>query len=68
MVALAQQISSDPAPPPHTRIPDFPKQLEEVILKLLDKNPDMRHQTAAEVLIALTDLLPELPDVVPETL
>lgn len=37
---------------------EIPKNLEEIIMKLLEKDPDKRYQDAAAVTAALADLLP----------
>jgi serine/threonine protein kinase len=43
--------------PPSKRA-DVPKPLEDIIMKLLEKDPEKRYQTAGEVTAALADLLP----------
>ena len=45
-------------PLPSKKNPDIPKNLEEIIMKLLEKDPDKRYQDAAAVTAALADLLP----------
>ena len=45
-------------PDPQSVQPDIPDSLSELILRLLEKNPDDRLQTAADVLLALTAIEP----------
>jgi serine/threonine-protein kinase len=45
-------ISAAP-PPPRAKNPEIPERLERMILKMLEKEPDARLQTAAEVQQAL---------------
>jgi serine/threonine-protein kinase len=47
-----------PVMPPRKIIPDYPLELEQVVVKALSKEPDKRYQTANELLKAL-DLLPQ---------
>jgi tetratricopeptide (TPR) repeat protein/tRNA A-37 threonylcarbamoyl transferase component Bud32 len=44
-----------PAPDPRTLRPDLPEPLARLIMKLLAKDPADRHQSASELLAALTD-------------
>ena len=46
-----------PVTPPSKRT-EVPKALEDIIMKLLEKDPDKRYQEAGEVTAALADLLP----------
>jgi hypothetical protein len=46
-------------PDPQSVQPDIPDSLSELILRLLEKSPDDRLQTAADVLQALTVIEPE---------
>lgn len=43
--------------PPSTKV-DIPKPLEEIVMKLLEKDPEKRYQEASQVTAALADLLP----------
>jgi serine/threonine-protein kinase len=43
--------------PPSKRV-EVPRQLEEIVMKLLEKDPDKRYQDAGQVTAALADLLP----------
>ena len=45
-----EAIDSEPAPPPSSIRPDIPKELDEIVLTLLEKSPDDRYQTADEFL------------------
>jgi tRNA A-37 threonylcarbamoyl transferase component Bud32 len=49
-----------PPPPPRTLNPEIPAQLEEIILKTLEKNPDDRYQTMSELHEALRGCMEEL--------
>jgi eukaryotic-like serine/threonine-protein kinase len=53
--------SSDPVVPPHKLIPDYPPELENVVLKALAKDPKARYSTANEFLRGLDQALPFLP-------
>lgn len=56
MTSLMWHIAHEPvsfSPTPHKQIPEV---LKEIILRLLEKDPDQRYQTAAEVLNALAHL------------
>ena len=46
-------IVSEPPPPPSSRRPDVPRELDELVLRLLAKEPEQRFQTADEVVDAL---------------
>jgi serine/threonine protein kinase len=48
-----------PVPDPRSLRADLPEALAELILSLLEKEPDARIQTAAEVLRALTAIDPD---------
>ena len=55
----AQRLCSErPAKPPSANRPDYPEALEAVVLKALEKDPDRRYASAAEMLSALDDALP----------
>src|SRR3989454_2316931 len=47
-------------PPPRTLNPEIPAQLEEIILKTLEKNPDDRYQSMSELHEALRGCMEEL--------
>jgi uncharacterized RDD family membrane protein YckC len=51
--AVIAQISSDPAPPLHGLCPAVPKDLDQVIARTLEKNPDDRFETLNELRKAL---------------
>ena len=48
-----------PVPDPRSLRPDLPDELARLILRLLEKNPEDRFQSAADVLIALTEIEPD---------
>jgi serine/threonine-protein kinase len=57
--ATAERIVSErPAKPPSANFPGYPEALEAVVLKALEKDPDKRFATAAEMLSALDDAVP----------
>ena len=47
--------------PPNTRVHDISRELEAIVMKLLEKEPDARFQHASEVVDALAALLGEAP-------
>jgi Protein kinase domain/PEGA domain len=55
--ATLRKHVSEPPTPPSVIVPGLPKELEEIILKLLSKSPDDRYPGAEELLIALRDFL-----------
>lgn len=56
---IAYHHRHSPAPNPRDLRPDLSVPLSRLILKLLEKDPDDRFQTAAEILEALTDIDPD---------
>jgi len=56
---LVRQIIEKPAPQLHTLNPDVPVALERVVMKLLEKDPAQRYQTAAEAKAALIGTMEE---------
>ena len=57
-LALLAAVVSDPLPSIRDRRPDVPLELEAVIAKCLEKNPDNRYQTVAELADALAPFAP----------
>jgi len=57
---LKQHIEMPPAPPRALR-PDLPASLEMVVLRALEKDPNRRFQTAAELATSLGHVVPFLP-------
>lgn len=55
---LQNIVSSKAAPPPSSFLPDYPLELEEVVLKALQKQPDDRFANAHELLMALDAAFP----------
>lgn len=51
--ALARQIPELDVPPPSQYHPDFPAELEAVVLRALTRDRDKRYQTAEELALAL---------------
>lgn len=48
----------DPFPHPTVKVPELPRKVEKVLLKMVEKNPDDRYQTMAQVANALQELQP----------
>jgi serine/threonine-protein kinase len=57
LVAVIFGHVNEPPPPPRTHNRAVPPQIERIILKLLEKEPDRRYQTAREVLTELRTLV-----------
>jgi serine/threonine-protein kinase len=57
-LALLAAVVSDPLPSIRDKRPDVPPELEDVIAKCLEKNPDHRYQTVAELAEALAPFAP----------
>jgi serine/threonine-protein kinase len=55
---LQNICSTTPATPPSAFMPDYPNELEEVVLKALQKQPDHRYGSAREMLAALHRAFP----------
>jgi serine/threonine-protein kinase len=55
---LQNICSATPAPPPSSFLPDYPSELEAVVLKALAKAPEQRFGSAPEMLAALHRALP----------
>jgi serine/threonine protein kinase len=51
--------SDDPVPPPSSLVEDYPAELEQVVLKALDKRPEHRWATAEEMRSALKQAMPD---------
>jgi serine/threonine protein kinase len=63
-LALLAAVVSDPLPSVREKRPDVPIELEKVIAKCLEKNPDNRYQTVSELADALAPFAPRsLPSV-----
>jgi eukaryotic-like serine/threonine-protein kinase len=57
-IALLAAVVSDPLPSIREKRPDVPPELEAVIAKCLEKKPDDRYQTVAELADALAPFAP----------
>src|SRR5262249_9204725 len=49
-------IVTEPAPSPSLRRPDLPRELDALVLRLLDKDPEQRFQSAGEVVEAIEEV------------
>jgi serine/threonine protein kinase len=58
-VRLIEAILHEQPAPPRTQNPVLAPELERIILKCLDKNPDARYQSAREIAIELKTILPQ---------
>jgi serine/threonine protein kinase len=61
-------ICEEPIPPPSSLRSDYPRALEHVVLRALERQPNRRFQTAADMRRALLRVLEDLPpsDALPE--
>jgi serine/threonine protein kinase len=50
---LLRAIVEEPIPPPSTRVPDYPPELERIVMRALEKEPAARYQTAQEMQLDL---------------
>lgn len=57
-VSLLAAVVSDPLPKLREQRPDVPAELEDVIAKCLEKKPEHRHQTVADLATALLPFAP----------
>jgi DNA-binding NarL/FixJ family response regulator/tRNA A-37 threonylcarbamoyl transferase component Bud32 len=58
---LIQQVKKPPVPPSIIMGADVPQPLEEALLKALEKKPENRFQTAADMAVALGQILETAP-------
>jgi serine/threonine-protein kinase len=58
-LTIVLQHIRDPLPPPSQFVPDLPPQVEQVIMKALEKDPNQRYQSATEMMAALGNLAEE---------
>lgn len=58
MITLQNIVSDRPIIPPRAYDKDYPKPLESVVMRALDRDPDKRYQTAAELEAALDRVFP----------
>jgi tRNA A-37 threonylcarbamoyl transferase component Bud32 len=58
-LAILMKHLQDPLPLPRDIVSDIPEPLERVVLKALDKRPDDRYQSAAEMALALRQAVKE---------
>jgi serine/threonine-protein kinase len=61
LVAVIFGHVNEPPPPPRSVNRAVPPEIERVILRLIEKEPDRRYQTAQEVVVELRSLLGEGP-------
>ncbi len=56
-LAILLKHLNQPLPPPSQADPSLPRELEEIVIKALQKEPEKRYQSADEMLAALTPLM-----------
>jgi serine/threonine protein kinase len=56
---LMRAIVESPVPPPSSRVPGYPPELERIVMRALEKDPADRYQTAQEMQLALEDFARE---------
>jgi serine/threonine protein kinase/DNA-binding CsgD family transcriptional regulator len=64
-MAILLQTLNDPVTPPSQINPGIPKDIENIILKLLAKEPEHRFQSTAEVLAALPETIDRPDPIIP---
>src|SRR5439155_1870310 len=57
--ALLQQIAEGQILPPSLRVPDYPPELENIVMKALARDPDERYQTAQALQLDLEEFVRE---------
>ena len=57
--ALLQQIVENPIPLPSARVPNYPRELQQIVMKALAKNPAERYQTAQALQLDLEEFARE---------
>jgi serine/threonine-protein kinase len=58
--ATLQAVNDDPVLPPSVFDPEYPRSLEAICLKALQRDPDQRFKTAREMQRAILEILPTL--------
>jgi TolB-like protein/Tfp pilus assembly protein PilF len=66
LARLLNQIQREQPAPPRSLNPQMPAELERIILKCLEKQPDHRYQSAREVAVDLRQLAGPVQQAVPE--
>jgi eukaryotic-like serine/threonine-protein kinase len=62
MAQLVDDILNTPAPPPRALNASIPPKLEEIILKCLEKDPEVRYQSSKEIAVDLRRMTEGSPD------
>jgi serine/threonine protein kinase len=57
--ALLQQIVENPIPLPSARVPNYPRELQQIVMKALAKNPSERYPTAQALQVDLEEFARE---------
>ena len=60
---ILRKIYSDPVPDPRALNPEIPGEISDIVMKMLAKDPQKRFQTPAQLLEALSKVVPPLSDV-----
>ena len=56
LVGMALLHAYEPPPPPRSIEPDLPEVLEALLLRMLEKTPEKRHERVEEIADAIADL------------